>query len=435
MTTKTLASRLLPDHGVARTLASATFVNTLGNGLWGTVSALYLHKIIGMSFGQIGVALTAAALVNLVASAPLGYLADRLGPRGMQAGFLLAQAACAASLLVVRSFPAYLVVAVLTAVADAGSRGGRGAMIAGAIPADQRVRTRAYLRATTNLGMSLGAVGAGVGLAVDTRAGYLTLIAADGLTYLIAAALCARLPHVPPVPHEPGAPRLVALRDRPFLACTLLDGIISIHFDVLEIALPLWIVTQTAAPAWMVAVALLINTTMVVLLQVRASRGTEELAAAARASRIGSLLIGAACLFYAGSAGVSTGTAIALLAVGSFVHVLGELRQSAAGWGISFGLAPAHAQGQYQGAYSMGFQLGHLAAPLLLTTVVLGLGRLGWVLLGLLFAVTGAAVPPVVAWARRRMVERAETGPGEPSAPEINAKEPSAPESRSVLAG
>jgi hypothetical protein len=113
---------------------------------------------------------------------------------------------------------------------------------------------------------------------------------------------------------------------------------------------------------------------------------------------------------------VSTGMAIALLIVGSFVHVLGELRQSAAGWGISFGLAPAHAQGQYQGAYSMGFQLGHLVSPLLLTTVVLGLGQVGWVLLGVLFVATGAAVPPVVAWAGRRRVD-----PSTSSSPEITS--------------
>ncbi len=415
-----LVARLLPDHGVARTLTLATFVNTLGNGLWGTISALYLHKVVGLSFGQIGLALTAAALVTLAAAAPMGYLADRLGPRGMQIGFMLGQAACAGALLAVRSFAGFLVVAVVSALADAGTRGARGALIAGAIPADQRVRTRAFLRATTNLGLSLGAAVAGVGLAVDDPTWYLALIAGDAVSYLIAAALCVRLPRVPPVPHEPGAPRLVALRDRPFLACTLLDGVMSIHFDIIEIALPLWIVTHTAAPAWMVAATLLINTTMVVLLQVRASRGTEELTAAARASRVGGLLIGGACLFYAGSSGVSTGMAIALLALGSVVHVLGELRQSAAGWGISFGLAPDHAQGQYQSAYSMGFQLGHLVAPLLLTTVVLGLGTLGWLLLGALFAVTGAAVPPVVAWARRRMVERSA---------------PSAPENTSVLAG
>ena len=59
-------------------------------------------------------------------------------------------------------------------------RGARGAVIAGAIPADQRVRTRAYLRATTNVGISVGAVLAGFAIAADTRAGYSALILADG---------------------------------------------------------------------------------------------------------------------------------------------------------------------------------------------------------------------------------------------------------------
>src|SRR4051794_27421044 len=323
-------ARLLPGDRVARVLTAATFVNTAGNGLWSTMGALYLHKIIGLSFAQIGAALTAAALVSLAASTPMGYAADRLGPRGMQLGFLIAQAALAGALVTVRSFPAYLVVAGLTAIADAGSRGARGAMIAGAIPADQRVRTRAYLRATTNLGISLGTVAAGIGIAVDTPAGYQWLIAADGVTYLLAAAVCTRLPHLRPVPHVKGQTRLVALRDRPFLAYVLLDGILSIHFHVIELALPLWIISRTNAPAWLVAATFLVNTSMVVLLQVRASRGTGQLAAAARASRVASLLIAGACLLYAGSAGVPTAVAVALLLVGAFVHVLGELRQSAA---------------------------------------------------------------------------------------------------------
>jgi MFS family permease len=420
MRLSTWSARFLPAPGVARVLTFATFVNTIGTGLWSTISALYLHQIIGLSFGQIGIALSIAALVQLVASAPLGYAADRFGPRRMMIGFLVAQAVLACALLAVRTFPEYVAVAVLTALADAGSRGGRGAMIAGAIPAEQRVRTRAFLRATTNLGWSLGTIVAGVALAFDTRAGYLALIAGDGLTYLLAAGFALRLPSLPAVPHEPGQTRLVALRDRPFLVCTLLDGIMSIHFEVLNLALPLWVVTQTNAPSWTVAAAMLVNTTMVVLLQVRASRGTEQLAGAARASRVAGLLIAAGCALYAVSAGMPAAVAVVLLLLGSFVHVLGELRQSAAGWGISFGLAPEHAQGQYQSAYSMGLQLSSLVAPLLLTTVVLALGRLGWVLLAALFVVTGAAVPTVVAWAQRRRVASRGT---------------LAPENSSVLAG
>ncbi|WFE49778.1 hypothetical protein [Micromonospora sp. WMMD1155] len=63
-------------------------------------------------------------------------------------------------------------------------------------------------------------------------------------------------------------PRLIALRDRPFLAFTLVDGLMSMHISLLTIALPLWIAGHTTAPVWMISALTLVNTGLVVLLQV-----------------------------------------------------------------------------------------------------------------------------------------------------------------------
>jgi hypothetical protein len=393
--------RLLPEPGPTRTLTLATLANTVGNGVWLTASALFLTRSVGLSAAQVGVGLTVSALVALLTSAPMGYLADRLGPRRIQLVALCAGSALAATLAAVRSFPAFLLVGAATALADAAYRGARGAVIAGAIPADQRVRTRAFLRATTNVGISVGAVLAGFAIAVDTRAAYLALIAVNSASYLGAAAILTRLDVIPPVAAPAQGPRLVALRDRPFLAFTVLDGLMSMHFGLLNIALPLWIATHTSAPRWLISLLLLVNTTAVVLFQVRAAQGTEELTGAARAARRAGLAIAAACVLWAASGSVPVLAAVALLVAGALAHVTGELWHSAAGWGISFGLAPAHAHGQYQGTYSMGMELGRMLAPIAVTTLAVGWGVPGWLLLGGLFLLLGAAVPPVVRWAAR----------------------------------
>ncbi|SCF39047.1 Predicted arabinose efflux permease, MFS family [Micromonospora purpureochromogenes] len=393
--------RLLPEPGPARTLALSTLVNTVGRGTWLTVSALFLTRSVGLSVREVGIGLTVTALVSLIASTPMGYLADRHGPRGIQLAALVASGVFTAALMAVRSFPTFLVVGVLMAVADAASRGARGALIAGAVPADQRVRTRAWLRAVTNVGISVGAVVAGVGLAADTRAAYVALILLDCVTYLLAAVVLLRLAPVPPVPAPAHGPRLIALRDRPFLAFTVLDGLMSMHFGLLNIALPLWIADHTTAPHWLISACMLVNTVTVVIFQVRASRGTEELPGAARAARRAGVVIAVACALFAASAGVPTPVAVALLLAGALVHVVGELWHAAAGWGISFGLAPARAQGQYQGAYGMGMQLGGMVAPVVVTSLAVGWGAPGWLLLGGLFLVLGALVPPVVRWAAR----------------------------------
>ncbi|MFI7302366.1 MFS transporter [Micromonospora aurantiaca] len=393
--------RLLPEPGPSRTLALSTLVNTVGRGTWLTASALFLTRSVGLTVAQVGVALTLTALVSLVASTPMGYLADRLGPRGLQMAALLASAACTAALVTVRSFTGFLVVGMLMAVADAGTRGARGALIAGAVPPDQRVRTRAYLRAVTNVGISVGTVLAGFALAADTRGAYVMLILLDAATYVLAAAVLLRLPPVPPMPAPAHGPRLIALRDRPFLAFTVLDGLMSMHFSLINIALPLWIAGHTSAPNWLISVCLLVNTVVVILFQVRASRGTEDLTGAGRAARRAGVLLAAACALFAAGGGVPVAVAVPLLLAGALVHVVGELWHAAAGWGISFGLAPAHAHGQYQGAYGMGMQLGSMVAPVVVTTLAIGWGVPGWLVLGVVFLLLGALVPPVVRWAAR----------------------------------
>jgi MFS family permease len=394
---------LLPEPGPIRTLAFSTLVNTIGSGLWLASSALFLTRSVGLSVAQTGLALTLVALVSLVVSTPVGYLADRLGPRGVAIGGLVALGLSELALLGVHSMAGFLLVAAPMAIFDAAQRGARGAIIGGAVPPDRRVYTRAYLRSVTNVGITVGASVAGVGLTVDTRAAYLSLIVVDAVTYLLAAAVLTRLAPIPPVPRAASGPRLTALRDRPFLAFVVLDGLLSTNFGLLEVALPLWIADRTDAPRWMISVVFAVNTVTVVLLQVRAARGTGTLDGAARASRRAGFGLLLACLIYPLTAGTSPAWTIVLLIAAAGVHVFAEMWYSAGGWGISFGLAPDHAHGQYQGAYAMGHQFGQMIAPAAVVTLTLGWGTPGWVLLGVVFAVVGCLVPPVV---RRAAAQR-----------------------------
>ena len=125
----------------------------------------------------------------------------------------------------------------------------------------------------------------GFAIAADTRTGYVALILTAAAASLAAATIFLRLPSVAPIPAPTHGPRLIALRDRPFLAFTLVDGLMSMHFSLLTIALPLWIAGHTTAPIWMISALTLVNTVLVVLLQVRAARSTTTVPGAARAAR------------------------------------------------------------------------------------------------------------------------------------------------------
>jgi hypothetical protein len=392
----------LPPPGRTRRFAVATLVNTIGNGMFMTGAAVFFTRSVGLSAAQVGTGLTIAGLVGLLAGVPAGRMADRRGARGVAVALLVLEGTCAACFALVHSFAAFVVVAAGASLGDGASSAARGALIAGVVPPDEVVRTRAVLRSVTNFGISLGAVAAGFALHADTRAGYVALVLGDCATFLLTAALIWRLGRIEPHPVPEDAIPKAALRDRPYLSITAINGVLCFHYEILVLAMPLWVVSHTAAPRWLVAPLLLVNTVMIVLFQVRASRGSETVGGAARALRRGSVLLLASCAIYAAaSAPHAVAAAVVLLVAAVFVHTLGELVHAGGSWGLSFGLAPLHAQGEYQGVFTLGMSGARALSPVILTLLCITWGVPGWFVLGAVFLAMGALIGPVATWAQR----------------------------------
>ncbi|HTW21077.1 MAG TPA: MFS transporter [Mycobacteriales bacterium] len=391
---------VLPAKGAPRVLAVATLVNMLGNGLFFTASALYLTRIVGFSVREVGVGLTIAGLVGLFANVPAGRIAELVGPREVLVAVQVFAGLFMVAYAFVHSFWVFLIIACGELVSTNAANAVRNGLIATAVAGEDRVHTRAYLRSVTNLGIGLGSALAGVALHVDTRAAYMTLIIADAVTFVVTAALITRLPHVPPLPRDVGeGPRLVALRDRPYLSLVALNSLLCVHNGLLEIGVPLWVVRHTSAPRAMVAVIFVLNTAMCVLFQVRASRGVDDLKSSVRAVRRCGVLFLLACTVYGLTGGRDRDVAIVLLIVAELIHVTGELFQAAGSWGIGYGLAPELLQGQYQGLFSMSYAIANMLAPVIVTTFVVSDGLAGWIGIGVLFLVVAFATGPVGRWA------------------------------------
>ncbi|MDQ2956026.1 MAG: MFS transporter [Actinomycetota bacterium] len=393
-----VTSRFLPEPGYGRQLTLVTAIH--GQGLWAAISAIYATTVVGLSAGQFGAAVAIAAAASLISSAPTGELADRVGPRKVLVCSLIALGPITALLLAANSFAWYAVVLAAQAIVFGASRGARMAMIAALVPAQERVRLRAYLRSATNVSIAVGAMIGGFVLSLNNTTCYRVAVVAVAVTYLTSGLMTLRLPSVPAQPARRG-PRLVVLRDAPYLTLVVLDGILSMHNLLLDVVLPLWVIERTSAPRWIVAAVLLVNTIAVVLLQVRASHGTDEVAGAARAVRIGGLFVALGCLAFAFSNGSDVVMACLLLVLGAGLHVYGEVRQSSGSWGISFGLAPDHAQGQYQGTYAMAADIGKVLGPGLLVWLAISFGRGGWIVMAIAFLIVGALFPPIASWAER----------------------------------
>ncbi|MEU4605827.1 MFS transporter [Kribbella sp. NPDC023972] len=412
-------ARFLPPAGVARDLAMAQLANSVGDGAFIVTSALFFTRIVGLSTAEVGLGLTVAWLIGFLAGVPLGNLADRKGARGIAILLALTTAASVAAFLVVRSFPLFLVAAIVYASSQTGLTAARQALLAGLVEPAERTRIRAFLQSTVNAGLAVGAALGGIALHYDTAPAYLTVFALDAVSFLIAARLIHRVPAVAVSVRIKGEPRLAVLRDRPYAVLALLNAIMLLFMPLLSLVVPLWIVTRTDAPDWVVASLLIVNTLGVTLFQVRTARTVKDLRTATRSIRYAGVAMLAACAVFAVSAAnLNATTAAVVLISGAALLTLGEMKLASGAWEISFGLAPADKQGQYQGFFGTGPAIARMAGPALLTTVVLGWGPIGWIAVGALFLGTSCATGPAVRWAART---RAVNEDAQPSLVEENA--------------
>jgi MFS family permease len=372
-----------------RTLSTATLIRTFGNGLLATVEIIYFTFFVGLSPAKVALGLSVAGGMSLLISVPAGHIADRFGPRDIAAISFVIEGFLLASFIFVHSFLPYLIVNILIGMTSSVGGTLQQATIARFGTGEARVTLRAYLRAVTNVGIALGTVFAGFALAINNRPGYVTMLVLDALSFFITAYVWHKLPYAPPTV-ERGEPfAFIALKDKKYLAATFLNGIMSLHFIIQSVAIPLWVVKETSAPRWWVSVILLVNTISVVLFQVRASRGSGDVRDGARKFSHAGIYVALACVLYAMSAGVSTIVACAILIAAMLVHVMGELVGSAGSWSIGYGLADEKHQGQYQGVFSLGWGLGGTFGPSIITALVIGMRQSGWLILGGIFLVTG----------------------------------------------
>jgi MFS family permease len=384
----------------------ATLVNTSGDGLLLAGGVVFFTRSVGLSAGQVGTGLTAAGLIGLLVSVPVGHICDRYGPREVLLVLLALQTVVTGCYVAVHSFPAFVVVATLGALGVAGAAPARGALVAGL--AEQttggRVMLRASLRSLTNTGIAVGALAAAPVLALDSRPAYLAMVCADAATYAVAGLLLARVPRVPPAPAPPAQHRWVALHDPSYLAVAAVSGLMSLQYDVLPLALPLWITMRTTAYRGLLGPLLFVNTAMVATLQTVAARRTDGVIPAALAVRRAGWVLAIACAVFAATSQVGAVPAAVGLFAGVVIHTCGELSHAAGGFGLSFGLAAPTAHGQYQAVFGLGISGARAIAPLVLSALVIGLGVPGWLILAGLFMLAGLLIAPTARWAQLRRV-------------------------------
>jgi hypothetical protein len=156
-----------------------------------------------------------------------------------------------------------------------------------------------------------------------------------------------------------------------------------------------------------VSAVLVVNTMLVAMLQVRMSRGTEDVGRAAAVARRAGLFLAVSCAVYAAATSLPAWAALAVILAGAVLHTLGEVWFSAGATALSFDLAPTEKSGAYQGVFQAGSATGLLLAPALVTNTALRFGIAGWLALGAVYLAAGALLPPCTRWAVARQAAHA----------------------------
>ncbi|MEU4501609.1 MFS transporter [Streptomyces sp. NPDC024089] len=392
----------------------ALAVDRTGSGLWAASSVLYLTFVTHLSAQQIGVLLGVAGVAGIAGSPLAGRLAGRFPVRSLLIGCHLLRLVTLVLVLVCTGFDALLPVVAVTYLGDRAAKT-LEMLFATRAAGERRAAYQALSRSAANAGYGVGAGIAAIGLAVGTTGAYRVLILGNALSFVAAAVLVwrtgepsgsavevARSGGAAPTARGEGGAVVRGgspWRDRGYLGFVLLDIPMNLDDSILAVGLPLWLVNSTSAPHALVPAFLVINTVLVVVLQLSVSKRAEGPRRAARAVLLYGVLMLACCGFLAVATRGGAWAAGAVLLAAALLVTLAELMRSVSSWELAVLLAPQDARAAYLGVAGMSQSIQKSAGPPLLTGVVMAAGPAGWLVLGA--AVAGLAVVQSRACARR----------------------------------
>jgi MFS family permease len=403
-----LAARAgLTGLAVDRRLLVAVFVDTLGSGAFFPLTFLYLASTSDVPLSRLGLLITLASLAAIPAAPFAGYLVDRFGAQSV----LVAQNAISAV-----GYALYFGVdalAVLACGISAVSLSERMYWAAWPVFVRERVsggsldRWFAIVNAAKNASLAGGAALAAAALALGGVQGLRAMLMLNIATSLVAAAVfrsirSTRIDHGTEVSDQIVGAGTWAhlLRDRPYLALTLGNTLLSYAWLIPSLVLPIYVTRQAGLGAWTAAFALTLRTILAATLQAAVTERLERL------HRTSTVLVGvgfflsAVVTLASVSSPDSPTTAIALLGVGVLLLSLGEMAAGPATTSLGVVAAPGALRGRYVSVFQLSWSVSTISGPAVvgllsdLSAAVMWVVFAGFLVLAtVVFAVLGRRLP------------------------------------------
>lgn len=378
-------------------LMAGQLVTTIGNGAFLSSSAIYLTRVVALTPSRVGLVLSVAGITGVLAGVPAGRLSDKIGARTVGAALSLIAGVAVALFGWAGGLIPCILIAALYGTSDRGAYTARQALLVGAFPREELKAVRARLRVVTNVGMGTGALLGAACIAISSPVAYKALFAIDGASYAIFAFVLLGI-DVAQRREQPknivaDKPSRTVFRDGRFLGVSLLNAVLYLHAPLLEVVIPLWLVSRTHAPAAVSASALVMSCIAVVFLQVPIASRIDELGSARRAMPLAAGLLVATCACCVLASQVAGAFAASILLILAFaVNVFAEMVHSSISWVLAFDLPPVGREGEYQGFFNSALSLTQSVAPALLVALVMSDAWHGWAILTAIITVAGTAL-------------------------------------------
>ncbi|MFF1511685.1 MFS transporter [Streptomyces sp. NPDC058326] len=383
---------------VVWTIFTGTIVNRLGYLV--TPFLVFFLASRGVTGAETSYVLGALGAGNLLGPAVGGILADRMGRRPTMLIGLIGASAAQGALFLAPGVWTMAAAALLISAAGSTVSPAAYALLADAVDSERRRRAYALL----GWGVNIGTAAAGILGGYLAARGYWLLFAVDAGSMLAYALVVAvRLPEPERTTTRPGPEGKkdgigygVVLRDRLALLLLPLFGVQLFVYSLTEVALPLAVRDSGLSPAVYGAMAA-VNAIMVVGLQPFATSWLARFPQLAVQGAGGTLIAVGVAL-----TGLADG--IAGYTVSVVVWSLGEVVVAGIAAGVVANLAPAHARGRYQGAFSWTWGVARFAALTLGVTTYTAAGpaTLWWTAL-VAGTVTAAATAALTNRVKARM--------------------------------
>ncbi|WP_326656965.1 MFS transporter [Streptomyces sp. NBC_00385] len=367
-TTTKLQPRALVRASGGPRYAVALAVDALGTGLLRPFLLLYGVTVLRLSAPATGIAMTVGVVVGLVCMPAVGRWLDRGARSTVVAASMLVRVLGVALLMAtpagdVRLFAA---AALFLGIGNQAWPAAHAALVATVAHGRERDAALAAGRALRNAGLGTGALLATACLAGGTTA-LQALAAVTGLAYLAAAALAWSV-------HVHARPAATAAEERdegppPRMRVLLGANVIYVFcLNVPEIALPLVLVTQLhASPVWSAAI-FVVNTVLVVTLQVPV---TVLMSRFPRRSvlALAGVVLAASYLGFLAATSLGPGWSAPAVAAVSVVCTVGEIVYAGSATALVTALAPAHVLGRTLARFQLSTGFGLAVSPAVITAL------------------------------------------------------------------